>query len=218
MAEKFGTLPVIAVVAALLIGAGGTAWWMSGQDADTASTVDSTPDFDGHIATYQPIQELTGYNDLTVTEQSLNSTGTVDDGNVVTSFNINNSDGDTLRFAYGFELDGAMEDVDFELTNEGVDSNLDIKEAYLMADEDDENDLSDETAIVQEFNADDSDEIDETVTSVDDGDYAVVLEVRGTDTSGISTDQDLYTWDVDGQGDADSDETESVSVTIDNAQ
>lgn len=210
------TMYAVIGVAALLVGAGGSAYWMSGQQAEPAS-VTQTTEFDGDIATFQPIQELTGYNDLTVTEQNINSSGTVDDGNVVTSFNINNSDGDTLRLAYGAEFDGAMEQVDFELTNEGVDSNLDIKEAYLAKDSNDEKSLADESAIVQEFNADSSDEIDATVNAVQDGDYAVVLEVRGTDTSGISTDQDLYTWEIDGSGDSDSDESESLEVTLDNA-
>lgn len=177
-----------------------------------------TGDFDGDFQTFQPIQELTGYNDLSVTEQTLNSTGEVDDANVHTKFDINESNGDVLRFAYGFELGGPVEAMDVEMVNEGVDSNLDVREVKIVRDEDDETSL-DEARSVAQIEVDDSDEVDQEIArSLEGGDYAVVMEVRGIDTNPINNDQDLYTLNLDADTDADSDEAEEMHVTIDNAQ
>lgn len=215
MADSNRTLMIVAGVAMLLVGAGiGFAYQSSQQQA---SLVDQGVDYDGAFATVQPLQEINGYNDLSVTAQTLNDTDTtVDDGNIVTKYNINNSDGDTLRFAAGFEVDGPMESVDVEVVNEGVDTNLDVTDVKVVPDEDDEANIA-SVAPTAQFTADSDDEVDSTINGLEEGEYAFVLEVRGTDTSGITTDQDLYTVNMDAQTDADSDEAEEMHFTIDNA-
>jgi len=109
-----------------------------------------------------------------------------------------------------------MEEIDAEVMNEGVESALDVQSVRMVEDEDDENSI-DEAPVVREFSVDSDDEVDGTVSNVQEGEYAFVIEVRGTDTSTISTDQDLYTVELDANTDADSDEAEEMSVTIDNA-
>lgn len=202
----------VGLIAVALVGG---AFWTLTQDQQQEASV--IQDFDGYFATYQPIQEVSGYNDLSVTQQALNESGQVDDANAVTKFNINSSDGDTIRWAFGLEVDGPMEAVDAEVVNEGVEGNLDLMEAKIIPDEDDEISIAEATPVAT-FNIDSDDEVDQTIQGLEDGDYAVVLEARGTDTSGISTDQDLYTVNMDAETDADSDEAEEVHVTIDNAQ
>lgn len=216
--ETSRTMIAIVAVLALVIGVGGTWAFMSNQQAEEASLTRTT-DFDGAFATFQPLQEVTGYNDLTVTEQSLNSSGDVDDGNVVASFNVNNTDGQVLRFAYGIDVNGPMESVDVEGTvaSDTVDSAFDVRTAKVIPDEDDEISI-DDAQPVQEFNVDSNDEFDGTINGLKEGEYAYVMEVRGVDTSQISTDDDLYTQDFDAQTDADSDEAEEMHVTLDNAQ
>ena len=217
MADNFSTLSIIAVIGALVVGIGGTAWYMQGQQAEQASLVGQETDFDGAFVQVQPLQEINGYNDLTVNTQALNdSTTTVADSNIVTKYNINESDGDSLRFAAGFEVDGPMQAVDVEVVNEGVDTNLDITDVKVVPDEDDEANIASVTPTAQ-FTADSDDEVDSTINGLAEGEYAFVLEVRGTDTAGISTDDDLYTVNMDADTDADSDEAEEMHFTIDNA-
>jgi hypothetical protein len=205
----------IVVAAALIVGAGIAGYFFTQQQAQVQPT--QPTDFDGSFATYQPLQEVTGYNDLSVTAESLSDTNTVvDDGNAVAKYNLNTSDGQNIRFAFGVEIDGPMEEIDAQVTNEGVESALDVQSVRMVEDEDDENSI-DEAPVVREFSVDSDDEVDGTVSNVQEGEYAFVIEVRGTDTSTISTDQDLYTVELDANTDADSDEAEEMSVTIDNA-
>lgn len=210
MRKGLGGLTILAVVVAALIGAGAVyAYTGGGQPADVADV-----DYDGAFAAVQPIQELTGYNDLSVTQQDLNSTGLVDDGNIVTTFNVNESNGEVLRFAFGFDVDGPMEEVDVEMTS-AVDSAFDVRSARIVADENDDVSI-DEAASVTEFAVDDNDEVDGTVSNLPEGDYLYVLEVRGIDTGTVSAGADMYTVDFDATTDADSDEAEELHLTIDN--
>ena len=202
---------VIAIVIAI---AGGLSMnYITGLDAEEPTTGDITAVGDGDFETFQPIQELTGYNDLTVTEQALNATGQVDDGNVVTSFNVSSTDGDTLRFAFGLEVSDSVSDVDVEVapSSQSIADAMDVRSVEIVRDNDDERNLGD-ASVVSSLSADSDDEVDATVRELTDGDYAVVMEVRSTDVSGIGSDADLYDIALEGSGD----EYEDVYVTIDN--
>lgn len=208
------TVQLVAIIAAIAVAA-----FAVYASVSASVTDEDEVDYDGSFTQIQTIQELGGYNYLDVTTETLNSSNAiVDDGNVVTSFNVNDSDGDELRFAAGFDLDGPVADLDVQLTNEGVVDNLDVTSAYIIQDEDDDLSLDSDEAIVREFTADSDDEFDQTVASLDEGEYAVVLNVKGVDTSGITTDQDLYTINMDaGEAEDDEDGSDSMEFTIDNA-
>lgn len=214
--KALGNVAYILIALVALAGVGLFATQFTGQ---TASTVQQPTEYDGGFAAFQPVQELTGYNDLSVTMEELNSSNTVvDDSNVVTKYNINASNGQTLRFAYGIDVSGPMQSVDVQLTPKAdTASALDITGARLVRDSNDDNTLADAPTVAT-FTADSDEEIDATVNGLQEGDYAFVLETRGTATGTIETDQDLYTITMDAQTDAGSDEAEEMEVTIDNAQ
>lgn len=199
----------IAVLGVVAIGA-------SQFQTQQASTVEPT-DYDGGFDTYQAVQELTGYNDLSVTAESLNESNTVvDDANAVTKYNVNESNGDTLRYAFGIEVSGPMESVDVEIVPQATTADqFDVVNAKLVQDESDDNSF-DSAPVAAQFSADADDEVDATVNGLEGGEYALVLETRGTSTNSVSLDQDLYSITMDADTDADSDEAEELSVTIDN--
>lgn len=203
---------VIAVVIAV---AGGLVANMAGINDEEPQTGDITAVGDGDFETFQPIQELTGYNDLDVTEQALNATGQVDDGNVVTSFNVNSTNGETLRFAFGLEVSDSVSDVDVEVapSSQTIADGMDVRSVEIVRDNDDERDLGD-ASVVSSLSADSDDEVDATVRELTDGDYAVVMEVRSTDVASLTGGEDLYDISLEGSGD----ENEDVYVTLDNAQ
>lgn len=205
-------------VAGILVGAG-IVTVMQDRQVETASTFGPDTDFDGAFAKFQPVQELGGYNDLTVTAQELNDTSTVvDDANVVSSFNVNTSDGERVRYAHGIDISGPMQSIDVEVTPQAdTASAFDVVDVRLVNDDDDELALDSPESLVQQFEANNDDEVDATVSNIESGDYAFVLEIRGTNTSAVEADQDMYTIEMDADTDADSDEAEEYSVTIDNA-
>lgn len=208
------SLTIILVVAGVIVGIGATSVYMS--DSQDTGAVTQDVDYDGAFEAFQPLQEIAGYNDLSVTAQTLNSTGMVDDASLVSSFNVNESDGQVIRYAFGFDVDGPMESVDVEVLNNGVSDNFDVRSVKIIADEDDEQNIDDVTP-VKEFIVDSDDEVDGTITGLEDGEYAFVLETRGVDTAAITGDQDLYTVEMEADTDADSDEAEDLYATIDNA-
>lgn len=204
---------VIAIVIAV---AGGlTMNYVGVLDAQEPTEGDITAVGDGDFETFQPIQELTGYNDLDVTEQALNASGQVDDGNVVTSFNVNSTNGETLRLAFGLEVDDSVSDINVEVapSSQAIADGMDVRGVEIVRDNDDERDLGD-ASVVSSLSADSDDEVDATVRELTDGDYAVVMEVRSTDVASLTGGEDLYDIALEGSGD----EYEDVYVTLDNAQ
>lgn len=201
----------IVIVAVLLIAAVAvTAVVMQGQTAG-----DET-EYDGQFNQLQPVQELTGYNDLTVSTVNLNESNTA--ATFVTDTNLNTTNGDTSRLVYGVNIDGAINDVDVEQTNALTGDEFNIESVKLVRDDDDDVSIS-EAQPVATFRPDNNGEYDrEGIGPIEDGDYAFVLVLQGSNADSLSGGEDLYTieWDAS-EAESDSDGSDEVRVTLQNA-
>ncbi len=210
--------PAMAVilVVGLLVGAAAVSYFGVPGEQDTASVTDV--EAEGEIDTLQPVQEATGFNDLSVTEQDLNTTGLVDDGNVEAKTNLSGTNGDSHLFAAGIEVDGSggVEDVDVDVT---VDNATGFELRGFWISQDAENVDYDErtqahTDLTSEIN-DDADEIDTTLDRIESEEHVIVAELKAIDTDALRADEDIVSVDLDGDTD-DSDDNSELHYTVDN--
>lgn len=202
---------LLAIVA--IVGLSGTAYFL-GQGSTAPS---EEVEYDGQFNQLQDVQELTGYNDLSVSTINLNDTSTA--ATFTTKNNVNDTNGETSRFVYGIDVDGAINDVDVEssLPSARTGDEFVVQEVKLVRDDDDDVSISEARAI-ETFSPDSNGEFDTNIGAVEDGEYAFVFEVKGSNADSLSGGEDLYTieWDA-GEAESDEDGSDEVQVTIQNA-
>lgn len=202
------------VLAIALVAAGGLAGnYFMENDVETPETQSVVGDDDGNFEAVQPVQELMGFNDLDVTQQTLNETGMVDDANIVSAVNVNGTNGETVRYVLGLEVDDTVSNIEAEITpaSDEVANSMSVEGVEVVRDDEDDISVAEAQAVAT-MTADQDDEVDESIGALSDGSYALVMEVRGVNAESLTTDQDLYSIALEGDGE----DVEDVYATIDN--
>lgn len=162
---------------------------------------------DGEWDTLQAPQEVAG-TDLTITKTSITEDAdlTAGSGVLVTSYDLNGTDGNSHYLAFGLEVssnglsDATIEGALDDLTT----SQVVISDAYIVPDEEGKNlDVSDSV-----YEADvptEQDEFEFDIGKLGDGEYVVVPVVKAISTSGIASGNDIVEVEFDADTDDDVD-------------
>ena len=162
------------------------------------------------------VPEEVGGTDL-VANATYSVTSEVFSVDFTTDVDLNGTDGNTQYLAYNFEIaGGGLEDFDanIELSSTIATTELTLKTAYIMLDEEGLT-LDSENALLG-FIVDvdtDLDKIDIEADLIEDGEYILMIEAKSLATVTIAGSEELMTIEMDGKSD-DSDADDSGTVTI----
>ena len=205
--KGMSALMTVLIIVGILAVSGISIYGINSWNTNALSVIPSG-DYDGEFDNVAVPEDVIG-TDLVASVAYAEAADDTFNATFTTDVDLNGTDGDTTYLAFQFEIDsGAVKklDIDGALNTAAAVTELVIKSAYIIADE--EGVLVDDTdnALYTAEVSTDLDEFEFDIDSVEDGKYVLVVKVRSLATVTLAASQGLVDIEFDATTDGDIDE------------
>ena len=204
--KGLSTWAVIAIIIGILAVAGVAVYGIQSY-VGTLSVIPAG-DFKGEFNEVQLPEDTIGTDLVANTSYAEDTTADTFNATFQTDVDLNGTDGDTSYLAFQFEVDGDMEslDIDGALNSATAVTELVIKSAYIISDEEGVLVDSDSNVLYTAEVNTDLDEFEFKLGNVADGKYVLVVKARSLATSTLASGDGLVDVSFDASTDGDVDE------------